>query len=230
HVTVPSAPTFFSSSGTGRSGVMMEMLAVAYGSKHVPVIVTVEPASYELASVEALAGTPVHAPGGVGAPAAGGASTTAGAAAHVIASRSPAPSRTVAWPRRTNIGTPQHGRTDQSYCMGHRCIFTARSVHQVAKFFWNGRPRPEGARHDTGRDRCPGSARPLGPPQPGPRDRRIALRGAGPRDRRRGGERRLGDRHRRRGQGRGGPHRSAGAAGRRPPAHRGHPQIGRAHV
>src|SRR5699024_2399206 len=106
HVTVPSAPTFFSSSGTGRSGVMMEMLAVAYGSKHVPVIVTVEPASYELASVEALAGTPVHAPGGVGAPAAGGASTTAGAAAHVIASRSPAPSRTVAWPRRTNIGTP----------------------------------------------------------------------------------------------------------------------------
>src|SRR5699024_2786545 len=102
HVTEPSALTFFSPSGTGpsASGVMMEISAIVYGSKHLPVIVTVEPSSYDSASVEALAGTPLHAPGGVGAPAAGGASATAGAAAHVMASRSPAPRRTAAWPRR----------------------------------------------------------------------------------------------------------------------------------
>src|SRR5699024_6154544 len=109
--------------------------------KQSPLTSTVPPTSVEVA--EALGCTLSHTPGVVTSPAAGGASTPAGAAAHVIASRSPAPRRTVAWPRRTNIGTPQHGRTDQSYCMGHRCIFTARSVHQVAKFFWNGRPRPK---------------------------------------------------------------------------------------
>src|SRR5699024_9398285 len=104
--------------------------------KQSPLTSTVPPTSVE--GAEALGCTFSHSPGGVGSPAAGGASTTAGAAAHVMASRSPAPRRTAAWPRRTNIGTPQHDRTDQSYCMGHRCIFTARSVHQVAKFLGTG--------------------------------------------------------------------------------------------
>src|SRR5699024_380218 len=72
--------------------------------KQSPLTSTVPPTSVEVA--EALGCTLSHTPGVVTSPAAGGASTTAGAAAHVIASSSPAPSRTVAWPRRTNIGTP----------------------------------------------------------------------------------------------------------------------------
>src|SRR5699024_102394 len=87
--------------------------------KQSPLTSTVPPTSVDVAV--ALGCLVSHAPGVVWSPAAGGASTTAGAAAHVMASRSPAPRRTAAWPRRTNIGTPQHGRTDQSYCMGHRC-------------------------------------------------------------------------------------------------------------
>src|SRR5699024_12547092 len=77
---------------------------LARSGKQSPLTSTVPPTSVE--GAEALGCTFSHSPGGVGAPAAGGASTTAGAAAHVMASRSPAPRRTAAWPRRTNIGTP----------------------------------------------------------------------------------------------------------------------------
>src|SRR5699024_10971433 len=70
---------------------------LARSGKQSPLTSTVPPTSVE--GAEALGCTFSHSPGGVGSPAAGGASTTAGAAAHVMASRSPAPRRTAAWPR-----------------------------------------------------------------------------------------------------------------------------------